>query len=226
MTMNDVKERIGLSLYRAGISANAITVAGLAVALLSGLFSYKGLFFWAGALLLFSGLLDLLDGAVARASKKAGVFGGILDSSLDRYGDAFVFGGLVLFYAHIGNVLFTALSLSAMTGSFAVSYVRARVECVLPTCRVGYWERGERLVYLSLGLLTGNLPMALWVLGTMTHLTMLYRLTYAASPKRFEGVLTGPPKLSRFFTDTRRSTPFYAVKTAFWLALLLVRLPA
>jgi CDP-diacylglycerol--glycerol-3-phosphate 3-phosphatidyltransferase len=224
--MNNIKEQIGLSLHRAGISANSVTIVGLVIAFLSGVFSYKGLFFWAGALLLLSGLFDLLDGAVARASKKTGVFGGILDSSLDRYGDAFVFGGLVLFYAHIGNVLFTALSLSAITGSFAISYVRARTECVLPSCRVGYWERGERLVYLSLGLLTGNLPMALWVLGTMTHATVLYRLAYAASPKRFEGVLTGPARLDRFFADTRRSTPFYAAKTAFWLALLLVRFPA
>lgn len=225
MTLNNIKEGIGLSLHRAGISANGVTVAGLLAALLSGFFSYKGLFAWAGALLLFSGLLDLLDGAVARASKKGGIFGGIFDSSLDRYGDAFALGGVALFYARIGDVLFTGLALSALAGSFAVSYVRARAECAMPSCRVGYWERGERLVYLSLGLLTGNLPMALWVLGTMTHATVLYRLAYAASPQRFEGVMAGSPRLERFFTDTRRASPFYAAKTAFWLALLLVRPP-
>jgi len=224
--VDNLKERFGLLLHKAGVSADLITVAGLVIAFFSGVFSFKGLFFWAGALLLLSGLLDLLDGAVARASKKTGVFGGIFDSSLDRYGDAFAFGGVALFYAHIGNVVFTALALSALVGSFATSYVRARAECVLPSCRVGYWERGERLVYLSLGLITGNLPMALWVLGTMTHATVLYRLAYAASPKCFEGVMAGPARLDRFFTDTRRSTLFYAAKTAFWLALLLVRIPA
>lgn len=223
--MNKLKERLALFLHKLGISADLLTGLGFIAAFVSGVLSYKGLFFWAGGTLLLSGLFDLLDGAVARVSGKTSVFGGIIDSSLDRYGDAFALGGITLFYAHIGNVLFAALSLSAMIGSFSVSYVRARAECAMATCRVGYWERGERLVYLSLGLLTGNLPMALWVLGSMTHVTVLYRLVYAADSRRFEPVYAGPPKWRHFFTDSRRSTPFYAVKTAFWLGLLLVRPP-
>jgi phosphatidylglycerophosphate synthase len=224
--MNKLKERIAAIFYKLGFSADALTLLGLAAALISGILSFYGKFFWAGGFLLLSGGLDLMDGAVARLSGKTGVFGGILDSSLDRYGDAFALGGLVLFYARIGNVLFAGLALSALVASFGVSYVRARAECATASCRVGFWERGERLVYLSFGLLTGNLAIALWVLGTAVHLTVLYRLAYAADPKPFQASFSGAPSPARFFTDTRRTSPFYAMKAAFWLGLLLVKLSA
>jgi phosphatidylglycerophosphate synthase len=196
-------------------------------AAVTGLLIWKGMLFEAGCVLLFSGLLDLLDGAVARVSGAASnPFGGILDSTLDRYGDAFVFVGLIFYLFERAAVGYAALAMSALAGSFVISYVRARSESAGRPCRVGYWERGERLVFVSLGLILANLPAVLWVLGTLTHATVLYRLACGKDPDCPARLSSAKASiLSRFLFDTRRSRVFYAVKTAFFLVLLLVFRP-
>lgn len=173
------KQYLAALLCNLGVSANALTMAGLLLAFAAAFLIYRGSFFWAGGALLLSGAFDLLDGAVARLSKKPTAFGGILDSSMDRYGDALVFAGILFFYFGVGDLLAAALAFSALVGSFLISYVRARAECEIENCKVGFWERGERLVYLSLGLLFNNLEVVLWILGIGTHLTAVLRLTYA-----------------------------------------------
>ena len=140
--MKTTKEKLASLLYSMGLSANTTSVLGLFFAALSGLLIYKGYFFWASGFLFLSGGLDLLDGAIARISKTTKPFGGILDSTLDRYGDGFVYAGLIFFCVSYGAYLYAALAVSAMLGSFAISYVRARSECVIKKCKVGFWERG------------------------------------------------------------------------------------
>lgn len=174
--MRQLKNQIALFLHQRGVSANFLTALGLLIAFGAAFLVARGEFFWGGAVYLLAGGIDLLDGAVARASGKAGHFGGVLDSSLDRYGDGAVLGALVLFYASTKEMLYATLALSALLGSFAISYVRARAECEVDSCRVGFWERGERIVYLSLGLLVNNAAMALWALGIFTHVTAAQRL--------------------------------------------------
>ena len=112
------KDKLAFLLVRAGFSADFLTILGALFALASGVLIYKGIFFWAGGLLLLSGLFDLMDGAVARLSKTASIFGGILDSSLDRYGDGFIFAGLFFFCAYHGRMLYAFLAVSAWVGSF------------------------------------------------------------------------------------------------------------
>src|SRR3989338_3812358 len=124
--MEKFKNGIASVLVKAGLSANFLTAIGLVCAFVSGIFIYKGMFFWAGVWLLLSGILDLMDGAVARLSKTASPFGGVLDSSLDRYGDGFIFAGLFLFCERQGSHLYALLAISAWIGSFLISYVRAR----------------------------------------------------------------------------------------------------
>ncbi|OGW92296.1 MAG: hypothetical protein A3D28_03510 [Omnitrophica bacterium RIFCSPHIGHO2_02_FULL_63_14] len=173
------KERLAVSLNKLGLTANGATFIGLVLAYASGLLIYMGAFFLAGAALLLSGAMDLMDGAIARASGTVSKGGGILDSSLDRYGDFFVFGGLLFYFANTARPLYVLLSASALMGAYEISYVRARAECALDGCRVGYWERGERLVYTALALLIGNPAVMLWVLGVGTHVTALSRLRHA-----------------------------------------------
>src|SRR3989338_6313964 len=177
--MEKIKNKIASFLHQLGVSADFLTYTGLLCALGSGLLAYQGRFFWAGGALLLSGGLDLLDGAVARQSKAKSPFGGILDSSLDRYGDGFALIGILFYCVAKHYTGYAFLGACALLGSFIISYVRARAECVVKNCRVGFWERGERLVYIALGLLLGNLPLVLWVLGLGTHLTVLHRLAYA-----------------------------------------------
>lgn len=217
------KNSIASMLHKAGLSADFVTYLGLCVAAFSGYLIYTGEFMWGGGCLLLAGGLDLMDGAIARLSNKVSKFGGVLDSSLDRYGDFFVLAGLLLFYVEMGDVLYSALTLSAMAGSFEISYVRARAECVVPQCKVGFWERGERLVYLSLGLMLDNPETAVWVLAIGTHMTALFRLREASRLLNDPGS-AGGTNLSAWdiiLHRGRRARPLYLAKCVLWFLLLL-----
>ena len=180
-----LKNNIAQFLVRIGVSANFLTAAGLGVAALSGFFALRGQFIYAGVFLLLSGALDMLDGAVAREAKTDKPFGGILDSTLDRYGDVFVLGGVLFYCVGAGRILFAALALSAIIGSFVISYVRARAECEIDSCRTGFWERGERMGYLILGLALNNISLTVAVLAVGTQWTVLQRLLYAHNKNKY-----------------------------------------
>lgn len=174
-----IKNKLAENLVRLGVSANFLTLGGLFLAFCAGVLIYYGNFFIAGVVLLMSGLFDVLDGAVARASGAQGPFGGILDSSLDRYGDGAVLGAVAVYYGRFADLRLSILAVVALVGSFAISYIRARAECEIDHCRVGFWERGERLVFIASALLINNVGAALLVLGIGTHWTALQRLCYA-----------------------------------------------
>ena len=212
--MEKIKNQIASALNRFGVSANFLTVLGLFFALVSAAFIYRRQFFWAGTALLISGALDLLDGAVARAAGNAGNFGGVLDSSLDRYGDGVILGALVVHFAAMGRIVYATLALSALVGSFAISYVRARAECEVESCRIGFWERGERLVYLALGLLLCSPHTAVLVLGTVTHITVFQRIRLS---KR---LLTGGVPAKPTFAVDRGSLGYWA-QAFFWIFFLI-----
>ena len=227
MIMEKLKENLAQFLFKLGVSANLLTYLGLALALLAGILIYNGEFFWAGGILLLSGLLDLLDGAVARISKRQSPFGGILDSSMDRYGDGFVFAGIVFFYFEMADLLYALLAFSALSGSFLISYVRARAECEIENCKVGFWERGERLVYVSLGLLLNHLEIVLWVLAIGTQLTALSRLYYAHSKTQKEGREASRSAFLQnlLFNLKGRAGPAYLIKILIlFLIMALVRI--
>jgi len=216
--LKNIKNQIAQRLARIGVSANFVTFIGLAFAAFSGLLIYKGYFVWAAVAVLASGLLDLLDGAIARAAGNANKFGGILDSSLDRYGDGFIFAGILFYCAEHDKYLYAALAMSALLGSFLISYVRARAECVVEKCRVGFWERGDRLGLLIVSLFANNLPVALWILGVATHGTALFRLTYS-----HQRLKSGSP---RVVEPPGRLAPLYLAKAGvIFLAAVFLRLP-
>ena len=169
--------------------------------------------------MLASGLVDMMDGAVARVSKTESVFGGILDSSMDRYGDGFVFGGLIFYFARQGRIETAALAMSAWLGAFLISYVRARAECEVDSCRVGFWERGERVGVLVLGFLTGHIGMAVAILGVGTHWTVFQRLSMAHLSTRAGSSQKSHPPF--YLRSGKRSEPAYFAKIAFIAGLLL-----
>lgn len=224
----NLKNQIASLLNKLGLSADAATVLGLLITAAAGCCAYKGYFYWGGGLLLLAGGLDLMDGAIARLTGKAGKFGGILDSSLDRYGDFFILAGILGFFLRVAEPgIYVLLTLSAMAGSFEISYIRARAECVIDKCKVGFWERGERLVYLALGMLTHNVAWVIVVLSIGTHMTAFYRLYYAARATADRRPDTSPAVTLRnlIFHPGGRMNTLYWVKCIVLFGALFCPIP-
>lgn len=171
-------------LARAGVTADMVTVAGFLGAVAGAvLLIARGEFFWGTVVVTVSVLLDLLDGALARARGGGSVFGAVLDSTLDRASDAAVFGALVWWYAGAGdNRLLLLLALLCLVLGVLTSYVKARAEGVGIPCDVGLVERTERLVLVLVGIGLAGLGVpwavhvALWVLLAGSAVTVGQRL--------------------------------------------------
>jgi CDP-diacylglycerol--glycerol-3-phosphate 3-phosphatidyltransferase len=132
-----------------------------------------------GALCLaVAGALDILDGAVARVSGQVSPFGAFLDSVLDRYSDLLVLGGLVFLFARLGRFEVVGAVLLALIGTVMVSYTRARAESIDVECRVGFMERGERMLVLILGALLDLLVPAIWVVAIGANATAVHRIAH------------------------------------------------
>jgi len=128
------------------INPNFLTVLGLLVSLVSAYMFATGNLLMGAILIAVSGFVDMLDGAVARNNYKTTKFGGLLDSTADRFADAFIIIGII--YGGYVNWIFGILALHA---SLTVSYVRARAESEGIQCNVGIAERAERLVIIMIG---------------------------------------------------------------------------
>lgn len=173
---------VGGLLARAGVSADMVTLAGVAAAFLAAYGFLVGSRPLAFSGLLASALCDLLDGAVARAGGRRGTrFGAALDSSLDRYGEGLVFGAILARVAASGQGLAViTFALLAGVGSFMVSYVRARSEGLGIPCEVGILERPERLLLLLL-LSVWGAGGVMWIMGiiaVLSHVTFVHRLLH------------------------------------------------
>src|SRR5579875_1750637 len=158
------------------ISPNMVSFAGLILNAVAARVIALGPLRWGGALVLFSGVFDMFDGAVARVQKKSSTFGAFLDSTLDRYAEGLLFLGII-FHAtrveHASGTLTTLLALAygAAILSLIVSYTRARAEGLGMECKVGIMERPERVLLLGIGLLIGNEIGLLWMLVAFVVLT-------------------------------------------------------
>jgi len=128
------------------INPNILTVLGLLISIISAYMFATGNLLMGGLLIALSGFIDMLDGAVARNNYQTTKFGGLLDSTSDRFADAFIIIGII--YGGYVNWIFGILALHA---SLTVSYVRARAESEGIKCNVGIAERAERLVIIMIG---------------------------------------------------------------------------
>jgi phosphatidylglycerophosphate synthase len=169
----------------ARINPNLLTVMGLVVNTYAAfLFGYangenmRRMFFYAGLVIIGSGFFDLVDGRVARASNKVSLFGAFFDSVVDRYSDASLFFGLLVFYARGNRFLYVVLTALVMISSIMVSYARARAESLIGSCRVGFMERPERLVLVIIGALFNVMAPVLWVIAVLSTITVVHRIVY------------------------------------------------
>jgi CDP-diacylglycerol---glycerol-3-phosphate 3-phosphatidyltransferase len=167
------------------INPNALTVMGLVVNTYAAfLFGYasgenqRRMFLYAGLVIIGSGFFDLVDGRVARASNQVTRFGGFFDSVVDRYSDASLFFGLLVFYARGNRFFYVVLTALVMISAIMVSYARARAESLIGTCRVGFMERPERLVLLIIGALFNVMAPVLWVIAVLSTITVIHRVVF------------------------------------------------
>src|SRR6266700_121590 len=142
-------------LARLRVTPNTLTVIGLLLSALTALVIALGFLLVGGLLVLFAGIFDMFDGAMARVRNAATTFGAFLDSMLDRYSESII-----------------------LLGSLMVSYAKARAEGLGLECKTGLLARPERVVILAIGLLTGTVIWALALLAVLSHVTAIERLVY------------------------------------------------
>jgi CDP-diacylglycerol--glycerol-3-phosphate 3-phosphatidyltransferase len=157
---------------------NTLTFLGLVFNIVVGVLFAFGHVVGAGYMMILSGAFDILDGAVARISKKITRFGGYFDSVIDRYSDLAVWVGIMIYFATIGNAFYLVLTSIAMIGAVMISYARARAELVIPLCKVGFMERPERHITLMLGAIFNHLITAIWILAVTTQIDAAHRIFY------------------------------------------------
>jgi CDP-diacylglycerol---glycerol-3-phosphate 3-phosphatidyltransferase len=176
--------RMAGSLEDSWITPNKLTAAGVTLCLAAAVLVWleyrnEHLFFWLGASVFIVGsVLDILDGALARATGQGTPFGAFIDSTTDRIGEAAVLAAIGLVFMRDGKEWALAVTFAAVAGSFLVSYTRARAEALGLRGDVGLSSRAERVVIISAGLILapwGVLPWAIAVLAASAWITVLQR---------------------------------------------------
>jgi CDP-diacylglycerol--glycerol-3-phosphate 3-phosphatidyltransferase len=169
-------ERVASLLARTGIPPNVITWSALVINLWAAVFFAAGRFRAGAGLMMLAGLGDLLDGPVARRQNRVSLFGGFLESILDRYADLMLFLGILVYYVSVNRFLYVVLASVAMAGAVMVSYAKARAQSLVTVGEVGFWERPERLVLMILGGLLNRMALVLWVIAIGANVTVIHRI--------------------------------------------------
>jgi CDP-diacylglycerol--glycerol-3-phosphate 3-phosphatidyltransferase len=187
-------------LSRAGVTPDMVTITGSVGAVAGAVFLIgTGHLFWGAFTVTVFVLLDMLDGALARARGGGSVFGAVLDSVGDRAADAAIFGALVWWYSGAGdNRLLVLLALICLVLGVLTSYIKARAEGVGISCDVGIVERTERLILVLVGTgFTGlGIPyavhVALWLLLAGSAITVAQRVRAVHQGARARPLPTPP----------------------------------
>jgi len=191
MTYKDLRHKLkGLSeiilnpiivlLNKTGASPNAITIIGLLINILGTYLIIKGKLVFAGIIILFAGIFDMLDGFLARKMDKKTKFGGFLDSVTDRVSEGAIYLGILIYYLNTNSTLNSIIAYSVMFLSFLISYIRARASGLKIDCEEGFFTRTERIITIILGLLLSgifnSLFYALLIIGFFSIITIAQRI--------------------------------------------------
>jgi CDP-diacylglycerol---glycerol-3-phosphate 3-phosphatidyltransferase len=172
---------------RTKLTPDMLTVAGVTLCLVGAVlvgFESRNeyLFFWTGGVLFVVGsVLDILDGALARAASKGTVFGAFLDSTFDRVGEAAILATIGLSFMRDSNEVALMAAFAAVSGSFLVSYTRAKAEALGLRGDVGFGSRVERVVLIAVGLFLapwGWLQWPIYALAALAWTTVAQRILF------------------------------------------------
>src|ERR1700756_4406999 len=185
-------------LARTRVTPNALTTAGVSLCLAAAVlvpFENRNpwLIYWlAAGIFVVGSLLDILDGALARAGGKSTPFGAFIDSTTDRVGEGAMLAAIALAFSRHGQDWAVVVAVAAVVGSFLVSYTRARAEALGLKGDVGLGSRAERVVMITAGLVFapwGGLPWAIVALCATAWLTVVQRILHVR--KQLSGGTSG-----------------------------------
>lgn len=171
-------DTIAAFLLKLGLSPNSVTIIGCLGTLTTAVLIAKGNLTWGGILALFWIVFDAFDGSMARLSGKVSKFGAFLDSTLDRYAELFILGGLLYYFMTLQQPLAVIVTFAAAGGSLMVSYTRARAQSLGYEARIGILSRVERFIVLIPCLLF-HIPLAaVLILALLTNITAIQRMLH------------------------------------------------
>lgn len=161
-----------------GVPPNILTFSGLLIVLISSIFISFGKFRIGGLILIAGTLLDAIDGEIARRSGRNTRFGSFIDSTLDRYGDSFIFIGIAI--AGRESII-SLLSILALLGAYITSYTRIRADSLGITIKEGLFTRFERIIVVIIALLSGKnyIIFFMYLLALGTNITAIHRIALA-----------------------------------------------
>jgi CDP-diacylglycerol---glycerol-3-phosphate 3-phosphatidyltransferase len=165
-------------LTRFKINPNVLTFTGVLISFWAAWEFGYGNFFRGALVIILAGMFDMLDGEVARVSMSVTPFGAFYDSVIDRYSDTIILQGLMVYYARQQMLGYVVLVGIVFMGAVLTSYARARAESLIPTCKVGFMERPERIVLLIIGGLSNRMEAVLWILAVLGNWTVINRIYY------------------------------------------------
>jgi CDP-diacylglycerol--glycerol-3-phosphate 3-phosphatidyltransferase len=176
------------------IHPNLLTFIGVLINVWAGWALARGDFLTAGGIMIVANIFDFIDGKVATESGAVSEFGAFWDSVIDRFSDLALSVGLICLYSSLGRTDYVLITSIAMVFATMTSYARARAECLIPKCKVGFMERPERIVLFMIGAFTNRMAAVLWVIGVLSVVTVVNRiqLTYLELNRRPAPRRTGP----------------------------------
>ena len=169
-----------LFLLRCHVTPNVVTVAGFVGNAVAACLLACGCALWGGTVILLSGLMDMMDGRLARLGGLSSPFGALLDSSLDRYSELLTLSGVAMLLFRAGGdwLWAVAATFGAIAGSMMVSYVRARAEGLGVECKTGFMQRPERVVVTAVAAVAaGATADLMWLAAGMTAIAVLSNVT-------------------------------------------------
>ena len=174
-------------MIKVGITPNFITTTGFLLNVVAtSFFVYAAMYApndlsligWGGAIILFAGLFDMMDGRLARMGNMSSVLGALWDSTLDRYSELFTLFGITVFFLLNQWEWMGVITFLAMVGSVMVSYVRARAEGLDIECKVGLMQRPERVVLTAFGaIMCGIMADVMWLAVPIAIIAVLANIT-------------------------------------------------
>ncbi|MDD4202764.1 MAG: CDP-alcohol phosphatidyltransferase family protein [Candidatus Omnitrophica bacterium] len=172
------------TVFKEHVSADLLTLFTFIFGIIAGWFFFYGRTFLGGITILISGFFDTMDGAVARKQGSTTKFGAFWDSTLDRYSELFIYGGILLFFTKTSNTFGTTFTYLTIIGATLTSYTRARAEGLNIDCKVGILTRAPRVIILIIGSMLGFLIQAMFIVAILSNITAIQRIWHVFSVTR------------------------------------------